>query len=219
MIMKKLIQGILDFRKRCLADYRKSYSYLAAGQAPDYLLVTCSDSRVAPNIFASTNPGDVFVVRNVGNLIPPAHSALAQAGAAEGAAIDFALQQLPVKEIIVCGHSDCGAMRAILSGIDLPHLQDWLHCAGCAKIDLVQTQGINHDLTEINQLAQANVLKQLTHLKTYPAVQKRLDEGTLNLHGWYFDIAHGDVYNFEGEFNQFTLIDEEEARRILKRLK
>jgi carbonic anhydrase len=220
--VKKLINGILEFREKCLQHYLENYSHLAQGQSPDSLLIVCSDSRVAPNVFASTNPGDVFVVRNVGNIIPTFESLLTHTGTSEAAAIEFSLHYLPIKDIVVCGHSDCGAMRAVLSGaenIHNPHLREWLKHCGCSTHDLKDCTSVNKQLTEHNQLSQFNVLQQIAHLKTYPLVRQRVEEGLLNIHGWYFDLAKGDVYSFEKEFDRFVLIDEEEAIRILKRLK
>src|SRR5437016_12969424 len=108
--MKKLIQGIVEFRRTAQPDYRKRFAHLALGQRPDTLFIACSDSRVVPNLFASTEPGDLFVIRNVGNLIPPFSEG--ESGphfGSEAAAIQFALTQLPITEIVVCGYSECGA--------------------------------------------------------------------------------------------------------------
>ncbi|MBX9923949.1 MAG: carbonic anhydrase [Rhabdochlamydiaceae bacterium] len=220
--MYKLIKGILEFRRKYLQYYRDHFGHLAEGQSPDALLITCCDSRVAPNAFASTNPGDVFVMRNVGNIVPTFESLLTHTGTSEAATIEFSLHYLPVKDIIVCGHSDCGAMRALMAGaesIQDPHLRQWLKHCGCDGTQKECVPGVDCSLAPHNQLAQKNVLQQLLHLKTYPLVQQRLQEGTLNLHAWYFDLAKGDIYSYEEEFQRFVLIDEEEAQRILKRLK
>jgi carbonic anhydrase len=220
--VKKLLNGIIEFRQKYLPYYIENYSHLAQGQSPDVLLITCSDSRVAPHVFASTNPGDVFVVRNVGNIIPSFEMTQNQMSSAEAAAIEFALRGLPVKDIIVCGHSDCGAMRAILSGIDNledPHLRDWLKCAGCEREELPYFAPSNKKLVLHNQLSQMNVLQQIAHLKTYDIVQDKLKKKQLNIHGWYFDLSKGDVYNFEEDLNRFVLLDEEEALRILERVR
>src|SRR5579862_5180293 len=125
--MKKLIRGIAEFRKNVQEEYRERFAHLALGQAPDTLFIACSDSRVVPNTFASADPGDLFVIRNVGNLIPPAGKAGVPDGA-EAAAIEFALS-LNVKDIIVCGHSDCGAILALSKGGHgklAPGLRQWL---------------------------------------------------------------------------------------------
>ena len=109
--MLKLVQGILEFRKLHLSDYRNRFSHLAMGQKPDSLFITCSDSRVVPNLFTSTHPGHLFVLRNAGNIVPPYHVLCS-----ERASIEFAVSQLPIENIIVCGHSNCGAMHAIMGG-------------------------------------------------------------------------------------------------------
>src|SRR5687768_8428317 len=116
--MKKLIQGIVEFRRNMRTGYREVFAKLALGQAPDALLVACSDSRVVPNLFASADPGDLFVIRNVGNFVPPGGDGRSRNDSSEAAAIEFALSKLQVADIIVCGHSECGAMQALLAGRD-----------------------------------------------------------------------------------------------------
>src|SRR6185503_9590880 len=113
--MRKLIEGIVAFRRGLRPGYRETFARLALGQKPDCLFIACSDSRVVPNLFASTEPGDLFVVRNVGNLVPPSGPAGITIGdAAEAAAIEYAVGTLGVRDIVVCGHSSCGAMRTLL---------------------------------------------------------------------------------------------------------
>lgn len=219
--MKKLVNGIVEFRKTCLDTYREKFAHLALGQFPDALFIACSDSRVVPNLFASTNPGDLFVIRNVGNLIPPFSSFNVNRGSSEEAAIDFSLTNLPIRNIIICGHSDCGAMRAVLVGIetlDSPGLQGWLkHCL-CKLDDEAIDDDKFRQLPDHNKLSQINILQQIEHVKTYPKVAKKIADGLITVHGWYFDIATGDVYAYEEGFKKFTLIDEDEASAILSRL-
>src|SRR5580692_2047595 len=129
--MKKLVKGIIDFRKTIRPNYQETFARLALGQSPDTLFIACSDSRVVPNLFASTDPGDLFVIRNVGNMIPPCAGTNGHSTAdeSEAAAIEFAVQTLGVSEIIVCGHSECGAMMALVKGRDkvkTPNLKAWL---------------------------------------------------------------------------------------------
>jgi carbonic anhydrase len=125
--MKKLIQGIVDFRKNLTKESRALFAKLALGQKPDTLFIACSDSRVVPNLFASTDPGDLFVLRNIGNLIPPFSCSCQDDSAA--AVIEFSISSLKVSDIVVCGHSECAAMLALSKGIDTlacPHLESWL---------------------------------------------------------------------------------------------
>ena len=217
--MKKLIQGIVDFRQSLTEEKRTLFAELALGQKPDTLFIACSDSRVVPNLFASTNPGDLFVMRNIGNLIPPASSTHENSAAA---VIEFSIFSLNVSDIVVCGHSECGAMQAIAQGIDKVsccHLQSWLkygqESLSKNRKDLI----LNPSLTRHNQISQVNVLLQMDHIMSYPFIRERVEKKQLQIHGWWFDIAHADVYCYEQNLNQFVLIDEVEANHILERLK
>ncbi|MCM2276826.1 MAG: carbonic anhydrase [Oligoflexia bacterium] len=220
--MKKLIQGIVEFRRNVQKGYREAFGRLATGQSPDTLFVACSDSRVVPNLFASTNPGDLFVLRNVGNLIPPCgEHGVSTGDEAEAAALEFSVLDLRIKDIIVCGHSECGAMRALLddrSKIATPNLRSWLRHGDPAVESWRGGQALDQALTEVNALSQLNVLQQMEHVKSYPLVRERVSAGTLGIHGWWFDIAHADVYAYEQEQGRFVVIDEDEAERILGRL-
>lgn len=220
--MRKLIEGIVEFRRNTLEGYREAFGRLATGQSPDALFVACSDSRVVPNTFASTNPGDLFVLRNVGNLIPPCGADGHSSGdESEAAAIEFAIEALNVSDIIVCGHSECGAMKAILGGrenVTPPHLHSWLRHGEEALSRLRSGVTLDAKLSDHNQLSQLNVLLQMEHISEYPSVSKRLRTGGLGIHGWWFDIAHADVYAYESSMKQFVLIDENEAERLLSRL-
>jgi len=217
--VKKLLNGIVDFRKNVRPTVKDTFAELALGQRPDTLFIACSDSRVVPNLFASTEPGDLFVIRNVGNLIPPYTADHASHGS-EAAAIEFGLSSLPITEVIVCGHSECGAIGALSSGQtppNTPALGCWLHHG---EGSLEQLQGgakLGDHLERHNQLSQLNVLQQLEHLKTYPVVQERMARGELRLHGWYFDIREANVYEYEPSERRFHLIDEAYAQVLLNR--
>lgn len=219
--MKKLIQGIVEFRKNVQVSYREAFGRLATGQSPDTLFIACSDSRVVPNTFASTNPGDLFVMRNVGNLIPPCgHDGVSTGDEAEAAAIEFSMVSLNVSDIIVCGHSECGAMRALIGNrntVQTPNLKNWLRHGDAALDQLKLGQALDPNLSDHNQLSQLNVLLQMEHVKSYPLVKERIELGTLQIHGWWFDIAKADVYTYESDVNRFVLINEEEAEALLKR--
>ena len=217
--MKKLLNGIVDFRQNVRPKVKDTFAHLALGQRPDTLFIACSDSRVVPNLFASTEPGDLFVIRNVGNLIPP-YAEDHGAHGSEAAAIQFGLSNLPITEIIVCGHSECGAIGALSQGNknpDAPAFNCWLrHAQGSLKqVEAGATLG-GH-LERHNQLSQLNVLEQLEHLKTYPVVRNGLASGQLRLHGWYFDIKEANVYEYEPSEGCFHLIDEAYAATLLNR--
>lgn len=217
--MKKLIQGIVDFRNNLSEENRNLFSKLALGQKPDALFIACSDSRVVPNLFASTNPGDLFVLRNIGNLIPPASSSPQDTSAP--AAIEFSIFSLNVSDIIVCGHSECGAMQALARGVDTlccPHLASWLKYGEESVNKVRKGFIINPSLSEHNQISQVNVLQQIQHISSYPFIRDRLEKKQLRVHGWWFDIARAEVYCYEQDLHQFVLIDEKEAKLILERL-
>lgn len=209
--MKKLIEGIIDFRKHRIAKYREKFSKLALGQSPDTLFIACSDSRVVPNLFASTDPGDLFVIRNVGNFVPPCNAdGHAESDKSEWAAIEFSVLELNVSDMIVCGHSECGAIRAILQGrqkIVGEHLRSWLEYGEKASSMISKIEFTGVSLAEHNKTSQANVLLQLAHLKTYPLILERIKTGRLRLHGWWFDIGSGNVYAFDDATKRFALID------------
>lgn len=219
--MKKLIQGIVEFRRNVQQSYRESFGRLAIGQSPDTLFVACSDSRVVPNTFASTNPGDLFVMRNVGNMVPPCGKhGLSTSDESEAAAIEYAVLTLNVPDIIVCGHSECGAMRALIGDrrkVETPNLKNWLRHGDEAVERIRKGVSLDSSLNEHNQLSQLNVLLQIEHIKSYPTVQKRMGEGKLAVHGWWFDIAKADVYAYDDELKRFVLIDEVGAQRMLER--
>ena len=217
--MRKLINGIVEFRQNNLETYRKKFAKLALGQNPDTLFIACSDSRVVPNAFASTDPGDLFVIRNVGNLIPccgeDGHSS---ADESEAAAIEFAVMNLEVSNIIVCGHSDCGAMHTLIRGrekVKAPNLRAWLRHGETSLNRLPKDVEM---ATAANRLSKQNVLQQLENLKTYPLIEDRIRRGKLSLHAWWFELISANVYSYDAESSDFILIDEKGAKLILERL-
>ncbi len=221
--MKKLINGIVEFRRTVRPAYRKTFAKLAIEQKPDSFFLACSDSRVVPNLFVSTDPGDLFVARNVGNLVPPFDTMNFRSASA--AALEYAVLHLDVKNVIVCGHSECGAMKALLAHRSGPAgdpetsaLARWLEFGRPALQRMLGGERPDPTLTEHNQLSQVNVLQQLDNVLGYPFVAERVAEGKLSLHAWWFDLGHADVYAYENTDSMFVLIDETEAARILERL-
>lgn len=209
--MKKLLTGIRDFHDRVRPDYVERFSQLALGQSPDCLFVACADSRVVPNLFASTEPGDLFVLRNVGNIVPPC--GVDHDGSA-GAAVEFATISLNVRDIVVCGHSGCGAMRAVLSreGAEpTPSLDRWLEHTRPSVARLKAEVGISQSLAPEDRLSRAHVLQQVDHLRSYPAVAERLAENRIRLHAWWFDLANAEVLAFDAESGDFVPLVELEG--------
>jgi carbonic anhydrase len=209
--MRKLIKGIVEFRKERREAYMDTFAKLALGQKPDSLFIACSDSRMAVNVFASTDPGDLFVVRNVGNMVP--HWDDPHAGST-AAAVEFAVERLKVAHIIICGHSDCGAVHGLCEGVEKqpePHLREWLR-HGEGALAALKPQG------DENEVSKRNVLAQIDNLRTYPAVVEAERAGKLLLHAIWFDIRHLEVDYYDPEMGGWVPIDEAEGARILKKL-
>lgn len=208
--MKKLIAGILDFRKNVLPHRLDMFAKLAKGQSPDVLFVTCSDSRVAPNWFASTDPGELFVVRNVGNLVPPCdHHGDLDSDHSVVAAIEFSLHNLKVSDIVICGHSGCGAIQAIHNGfenIPTSYLKNWLRHAQPAVSHEGLTLNFDARFSLEDQLSQYNVLQQVAHLKTYPLIQEKIKSNVLKVHAWWFEIGEGSVSAYDEKVQKFVPI-------------
>ena len=220
--MRKLLQGILDFRRRVRPTVKDTFAKLAFGQRPDTLLFACSDSRVAVNVFASTEPGDMLVVRNAGNIIPPPTDDGRSAGdLSEVALLEFGVEILGIKSIIVCGHSECGAITAVMTGraaTIAPHLHEWVQFAAGA---LDPGRFIFHaqkPFAPQNLISQRNVLLQLEHLRRYPFIAKKIAEGSLKLYGWWFDIAEAEVYNWDDDAKSFYVMDEVRTERLIATL-
>lgn len=217
--MKKLVQGIVDFREKLTKEKRALFAKLAIEQKPDALFIACSDSRVVPNLFASTDPGDLFVLRNIGNFVPPFSKKEEEHGTS--AVLEFSIMSLQVSDIVVCGHSECGAMKALSYG-ENPEgcscLTSWLQYGEEALERVQKSKVLDLSLSKHNQVSQANVLLQIEHVMSYPFICDRVLSGQLRIHGWWFDIAKADIYCYEEQEKRFVLIDENEAKRMLARV-
>lgn len=205
--MEKLISGLHQFQSEIFRSHKELFERLAQGQNPEALFITCSDSRINPNLLTQTSPGDLFILRNAGNIIPP----YGAANGGEGATIEFAVRGLRVKDIIVCGHSLCGAMKGLISpeGLEeMPAVAAWLKHAEATRRILKDTYtGLNDDQT-LNVAIQLNVLVQLESLRTHPCVASRLAQGELTLHGWIYKIETGQVFSYRPEEGQFLELTE-----------
>jgi carbonic anhydrase len=218
--MERLVRGLINFKDGVAPTLRPLLRELAHGQAPELLLFTCSDSRVVPHLITSEEPGEVFVVRSVGNIVAPAGADGRSVGdVSEASAIEYALEVLGIRDIAVCGHSNCGAMGAVLKGRHAyasaaPNLVDWLAHAEPARAWLSRPElTFDAALPEAERLSQANVLQQLEHVASFAPVQRRRAE--VRLHGLWFDIAHALVHLYEPARRRFVALDEAELRRLL----
>lgn len=206
--MQRLIEGVHKFRTEEFGNYRKLFRKLSREeQHPHTLFITCSDSRVLAELITQSKPGDLFVVKNVGNIVPP--SSVSGDTNSTAAAIEFAVENLRVSDIVICGHSQCGAIRALLGknpvSNSTPHLRDWLKLATpvleTLKKDYVHLQDAEERETAA---AEENVLFGLDNLHSYTCVQDRLMDGSLRLHGWFFKIATAEMFAFDPESRQFS---------------
>jgi carbonic anhydrase len=200
--VKKLVKGLHQFQTQVFLSQRELFDRLSKGQSPDALFITCSDSRINPNLITQTEPGELFILRNAGNIVPP----YGASNGGEGATVELAVTGLGVKDIIVCGHSLCGAMNALLhpEKLDnLPLLSSWLSNAESTK--RITTENYNNvpDEDLQNIAVQENVLVQLENLRTHPSVAAKISRGELNLHGWVYKIETGTVFYYDPKDGQF----------------
>lgn len=203
--MQKLVQGVHNFQRGIFGSQRQFFEKLATGQSPMALFITCSDSRILPNLITQTEPGELFILRNAGNIIPP-HGAAISSG--EAATIEFAVEVLGVPDIIVCGHSHCGAMKALLGGEaalkEMPATRAWLsHAEATRRIIRDKYQHLEGTAL-LTASVEENVLVQLENLRTHPVVAAGLASRNINLHGWVYKIETGEVFAFDPEQGQFV---------------
>lgn len=196
------------FREQVFPANQALYERLAAhGQSPRALMISCADSRVVPEIIMQAEPGELFVCRNAGNIVPP----FSQANGGVSSAVEYAVVALGVRDIVVCGHSDCGAMKAFLTPEKLevmPNVAAWLRHAHAAHS--VVCHAYPHDMEEkahVRALALENVVAQINHLRTHPSVAAALAQGKLTLHGWFFDIEVGGILALDGDTGTFRAVE------------
>ncbi|GLQ51230.1 carbonic anhydrase [Dyella flava] len=204
--MKRLILGFEHFRHQVFPQQRDLFKKLAAGQSPSTMFITCADSRVMPEMMFTTQPGELFVYRNIGNIVPP----YAQHVSGVVAAIEYAVKVLQVEHIVICGHSDCGAMKALRQPElvrGMPSVAAWLKHAEVARYVVEQnTEGLPDD-ERLQCLTRENVVGQLEHLRTLPVVAAALAGGSLSIHGWVYDIAHARLEAFDAQRGCFVEIE------------
>lgn len=202
--MQKLVNGVHHFQRGVFGSQREFFEKLVAGQRPMAVFITCSDSRISPNLITQTEPGDLFILRNAGNIVP-AHGA-AHAGG-EAATIEFAIAALEIPDIIVCGHSHCGAMKALLAGeeqlANMPATRAWLGNAEATRRIIAEKYGHLEGQARLTACVEENVLVQLENLRTHPVVAAGIARKRLNLHGWVYKLETGEVFAFNPEHGQF----------------
>lgn len=200
--MQKIIDGFLKFQKEVFPERSDLFKKLADQQSPKVLFITCSDSRVVPELLTQQEPGDLFVIRNAGNIVP----CYGPEPGGVSATVEYAISVLKVSDIVICGHSNCGAMAAISSCQCLDHLPavaHWLRYADAAKV-VVAAREYATPLERANALVRENVVAQLANIRTHPSVALALSQGQLTLHGWVYDIENGAIDALDASTKTFV---------------
>ncbi|HYO81560.1 MAG TPA: carbonic anhydrase [Bryobacteraceae bacterium] len=218
--MQRLLEGIAKFQKDLFPQHQSLFQNLANGQQPQHLFITCADSRIVPDLITQSRPGDLFICRNAGNMVPT----YGDVHGGVSATIEYAVAALKVKHIIVCGHTDCGVMKGILnpaSVADMPVVKSWLSQGEVARRIVFDGYPNASEAEKLRLLTEENVVAQLDHLRTHPSVASSLARGELATHGWVYDIAHGRVRAWDARKQDFVPIEDydpssgETRRRIL----
>jgi carbonic anhydrase len=205
-MLKRLLDGYARFRATAFPARKDHFHLLSEGQSPEFLFITCADSRIVPDLIFQTEPGDLFICRNVGNVVPPS----GEIPGGVSSTVEYAVEVLGVRHVIICGHSDCGAVKAAIKRATLkglPTTQQWL---GYIEQGW-RLRGLGASLADeepkIEKLIQANVLAQLENLKTHPEVRRGIERGSLEVHGWYYDILSGTIEAYDSESQGFRPLE------------
>jgi len=202
--LSRVVEGIHHFQNNFFGTQREMFERLAQRQEPIALFITCSDSRIDPCLLTQTQPGELFILRNAGNIVPAYTDASTDGGAAT---IEYAVKVLGVRDIILCGHSCCGAMKGLLQPEDLselPAVRGWLEHASATRRIIRERYGHLSGDALLMATIEENVLVQIESLMTHPAVSSALKAGMLNVHGWVYKIETGEVYDFDPQRHQFS---------------
>lgn len=205
--MDYLFEGVKDFNSVDFEQYRTLFQYLRRHQSPHTLFIGCSDSRIVPNLITKTLPGELFVIRNIANIVPVYRET--EEFLATTSAIEYAIQILNVKNIVVCGHSNCGGCHALFEREEqldkIPHTKKWLKLADEVKLR-IEGEHITDELEREWKAEQLNIVEQMNHLMTYPYIKEKYDNGALSVYGWYYIIQTGDVFNYDKQKKEFVKI-------------
>lgn len=209
--MKKLLEGIVAFQQNDFEEHKELFRNLGRDQQPHTLFIGCSDSRVVPNMITRTLPGELFVIRNIANIVPRYRAT--NEFVATTSAIEYAVQVLNVENIVVCGHSNCGGCAALYLSDEqlnhIPHTRKWLEQASPVKAEVIRQIPNNDPAAREWLTEQINIVEQMRHLLTYPYIQERMQEGKLSISGWYYIIDTGEIYNYDKDQGYFHKIDEQ----------
>ncbi len=205
--MQKLLDGIVKFRREDFDAHKDLFSHLKDHQKPHTLFITCSDSRIDPNMITGTLPGELFIIRNIANIVPPYH--ISEEYLSTTSAIEYAVLALGVENIIVCGHSNCGGCAAALHpeklSSPLEHTANWLKLTEPVKARVIQELSEEEPEAREWMMEQTNVIEQLKHLLTFPYIKDKFKDGSLSISGWYYIIETGEVFIYDKEEASFVL--------------
>jgi carbonic anhydrase len=193
-----IVDGFLHFHHEIFPQQEELFKKLATAQRPRAMFIACADSRIVPELITHSSPGDLFVTRNVGNVVPP----YGQMNGGVSTAIEYAVLALGVQHIIICGHSDCGAMRAVLNPESLekmPTVKAWLRHAEVAKTMVQDNCNCADESESMHILTEENVIAQLQHLRTHPSVASRMANGQLFIHGWVYNIETSEIKAYDAD--------------------
>jgi carbonic anhydrase len=202
--VNELIGRVVSFEKQVFPNKSALYAKLAGeGQSPKALIISCADSRVVPEHLLQAEPGDLFVCRNAGNIVPP----YSNMTGGVSSTVEYAVMALGVSDIIVCGHSDCGAMKALMNPEmleNMPNVAAWLRHSAAARSVVDTCYPELHDGEAVRVASMENVVAQIANLRTHPSVSAAIGQGKLSLHGWFFDIQNGVTLGLDGEAGRFV---------------
>ncbi len=204
--MRKLVSGYKKFREEVYPDHKEDFLRLACGQRPRALFITCSDSRIVPDMLMQSSPGELFICRNAGNIIP-AHG---DHNGGVSATIEYAVRVLEVGHIILCGHSDCGVMHGLLHPervAKLPNVAQWLNYGARARAVVDEICEGHSDTEKVMELARQNVLAQADNLRTHPSVAAAIVKRGMQIHSWIYDIEHGEINAWCPSIHKFVPLE------------
>jgi len=203
--MRKLLKGLHKFQSSYFPANQEIFEQLAEGQKPRVLFITCSDSRIVPHLITQSGVGELFVIRNAGNLVPP----FGAANGGEGAAIEYAIHALGIEQVIICGHSNCGAMKGLLKleklRTEMPLVYEWLQHAESTRRLIIENYADTKGEELVAITMAENVVTQIENLKTYPVIRSKLHQNKMSIYGWIYDIETGEVLAYNPETDEFEV--------------
>jgi len=201
--VRNVLEGLTLFQRIAYPRHKELFERLAKNQTPQAVFITCSDSRIVPDLLLQTEPGDLFIIRNAGNIVPPAGSAYG----GTTASLEYAIVALGIRDVILCGHSNCGAMQGVLRPERLermPAVKQWVSYADHARRAAVEAHPGADDETLLERVVDYNVIAQVRNLLTFPFVKPRVEKGELEIFGWVYDIATGRVKGLDATGRRFV---------------